>query len=211
MNNARRYDTYDRKGPKVFAGEYAAHTRPVKMNSFEAALAEAAFLTGVERNADVVQLATYAPLLAHVDAWQWNPDMIWFDNLRLVRSVNYWVQQLYCHNKGTNVLPLTRNGMTVAGEEQLYASSVIDTRKKEIIIKLVNTSADSRDIRIKIENPGRGSKLSKQVKATILTGDLKTENTLDYPDNIIPVDFQLELNGDELILNVKTSLLMCTG
>ncbi len=203
LNNARRYDTYDRKGPKVFAGEYAAHTRPVKMNSFEAALAEAAFLTGVERNADVVQLATYAPLLAHVDAWQWNPDMIWFDNLRLVCSVNYWVQQLYCHNKGTNVLPLTRNGVTVAGEEQLYASSVIDTRKKEIIIKLVNTSADNRDIRIKIENPGRGSKLSKQVKATILTGDLKTENTLDNPDNIIPVDFQLELNGNELILNVK--------
>lgn len=203
LDNARRYDKYDRKGPKVFAGEYAAHTTPVKINSFEAALAEAAFLTGIERNADVVQLATYAPLLAHIDAWQWNPDLIWFDNLRLVRSVNYYVQQLYSHNKGTNVVPLTRNGQTVAGEDQLYASAVIDAGKKEVIIKLANVATNDRDIKIKLENLGKGVTLSKSVKATVLIGSMKEENTLDEPNKTIPVEYQLELAGNELVLHVK--------
>ena len=73
----------------MFAGEYAAHVaspgRPGNRNNWQAALAEAAFLTGLERNADVVRMASYAPLFAHVDAWQWAPDLIWFDNLRVVR------------------------------------------------------------------------------------------------------------------------------
>ena len=100
-SNASRYDEYDRKGPKVFAGEYAAHAKH-DPNSWEAALSEAAFMTGLERNADVVYQATYAPLFAHVEGWQWRPDLIWFDNLSSVRSANYYVQQLYGENKGTN-------------------------------------------------------------------------------------------------------------
>jgi alpha-L-arabinofuranosidase len=203
LSNAQRYDTYDRKGPKVFAGEYAAHTRPVKKNSFESALAEAAFLTGIERNADVVHLATYAPLLAHVDAWQWNPDLIWFDNLRLVKSVNYYVQQLYSHNKGTHILPLTRNAEVVAGNEQLYASAVIDVRKKEIIVKLANTSADERDIRIRIDTPDKGMRLSTEVRATLLSGGMHEENTLEDPRRILPVDYGLRLMGKTLSLKVK--------
>ena len=94
-----RYDNYDRSGPKVFAGEFAAHI-PVKKdgpqsNTWEAALAEAALMTGLEHNGDVVQLASYAPLFAHVDAWQWNPNLIWFDNLRSFGTVNYYVQQAF--------------------------------------------------------------------------------------------------------------------
>ena len=203
LDNARRYDTYDRNGPKVFAGEYAAHTRPTKKNSFEAALAEAAFLTGIERNADVVHLATYAPLLAHVDAWQWNPDLIWFDNLRLVKSVNYYVQQLYSHHKGTNVLPLTRNGEVVAGHEQLYASAVMDAQKKEIIIKLANTSTAARDINIRINLPRKGMELSAGIHATVLSGDMQQENTLDEPLAIVPVDYTLPLAGETLSLKVS--------
>ena len=103
-----RYDKYDRKGPKVFAGEYACHgANGKKWNHFNAALLEAAFMTNLERNADIVHMATYAPLFAHVEGWQWRPDLIWFDNLRSVRTCSYYVQQLYSHNKGTNVLPLT--------------------------------------------------------------------------------------------------------
>ena len=79
-SNASRYDKYDSKGPKVFAGEYAAHAENDR-NSWEAALSEAAFITGLERNADVVYQASYAPLFAHVEGWQWRPDLIWFDNL----------------------------------------------------------------------------------------------------------------------------------
>src|SRR5690606_29715585 len=85
FENASRYDDYDRNGSKVFAGEYAAQSvriaSPDNKNNWLTALAEAAFLTGVERNADVVTLASYAPLFGHVDGWQWTPDLIWVDNL----------------------------------------------------------------------------------------------------------------------------------
>ncbi len=95
-----RYDNYDRKGPKVFAGEYACHGRGKKWNHFNAALLEAAFMTGLERNADIVHMATYAPLFAHVEGWQWRPDMIWFDNFSSFPTASYYVQQLYAKNKG---------------------------------------------------------------------------------------------------------------
>ena len=84
LSQGARYDNYDRKGPKVFAGEYACHGKGKKWNHFHASLLEAAFMTGLERNADIVHMATYAPLFAHVEGWQWRPDMIWFDNLNSV-------------------------------------------------------------------------------------------------------------------------------
>lgn len=117
LNQGSRYDNYDRKGPKVFAGEYACHGEGKKWNHFYTSLLEAAFMTGMERNADVVHMATYAPLFAHAEGWQWRPDMIWFDNLRSVKTVSYYVQQLYSLNKGTHVLPLTMDNRPVAGEE----------------------------------------------------------------------------------------------
>ena len=203
LDNAKRYDGYDRKGPKVFAGEYAAHTRPVKKNNFESALAEAAFLTGIERNADVVHLATYAPLVAHVDAWQWNPNLIWFDNLRVVRTPNFYVQQLYAHHKGTNVLPITRNSQVIAGDDQLYASAVMDTQKKEIIIKLANTATSDREINIRIDRLAKGVNLKKEVQMTVLSGEMQKENTLDNPDALIPKDDSLVMNDNVLKVNAK--------
>ena len=130
LSQGARYDNYDRKGPKVFAGEYACHIAGKKYNHFYPALLEAAFMTGLERNADIVHMATYAPLFAHVEGWQWRPDLIWFDNLDVVRTSSYYVQQLYATYKGTNVLPLTMNGKPVTGAEGqdgLFASSVINT------------------------------------------------------------------------------------
>jgi alpha-L-arabinofuranosidase len=108
LSNANRYDKYSRKGPKVFAGEYAAHGQG-EHNNWEAALSEAAFMTGLERNADVVYQSTYAPLFAHIKGWQWKPDLIWFDNLKSLRTVNWYVQMMYGTNKGTDVLRLTEN------------------------------------------------------------------------------------------------------
>lgn len=129
LSQGARYDNYDRKGPKVFAGEYACHGKGKKWNHFHASLLEAAFMTGLERNADVVHMATYAPLFAHVEGWQWRPDMIWFDNLNSVRTVSYYVQQLFATHKGTNVLSLTMNKKPVTGAEGqngLFASAVCD-------------------------------------------------------------------------------------
>jgi alpha-N-arabinofuranosidase len=111
LSHADRYDGYDRKGPKVFFGEYAAQSDFIvstkNRNNLETALAEAAFMTGLERNADVVRMASYAPLFAHVDGWQWTPDLIWVDNLRVLRTPNYYVQQLFSRNRGDVVLPVT--------------------------------------------------------------------------------------------------------
>jgi alpha-L-arabinofuranosidase len=100
LENNGRYDTYDRTGPKVFLGEYASLD-----NRFSNALAEAAYMTGLERNADVVKLASYAPLLADVHHNQWRPDMIWFDNHRSWGSASYEVQKLFMNNTGDRVVP----------------------------------------------------------------------------------------------------------
>ncbi len=202
LKAATRYDNYDRKGPKVFAGEYACHTRPVKKNSFEAALAESAFLTGVERNADVVQLATYAPLLAHVDAWQWNPDLIWFDNLRMVKSVNYYVQQLYSHYKGTNVLPTKLNGDNITGQDGLYANAVIDLAKRQIIVKVANTSTAEKNVKIQLANLKQRSLVKPVAEAILLKGDMDRENTLDEPSTTVPKASQVNLSGNDLDVKV---------
>ncbi|GAA4889688.1 alpha-L-arabinofuranosidase C-terminal domain-containing protein [Streptomyces coeruleoprunus] len=105
LENNRRYDAYDRKGPKVFLGEYASLD-----NKFRNALAEAAFMTGLERNADVVKLASYAPLLADVDSNQWRPDMIWFDSTRSWGSTSYETQKLFMNNTGDRVVPSEATG-----------------------------------------------------------------------------------------------------
>ena len=149
LSQGARYDNYDRKGPKVFAGEYACHGKGKKWNHFHASLLEAAFMTGLERNADIVHMATYAPLFAHVEGWQWRPDMIWFDNLNSVCTVSYYVQQLFATHKGTNVLSLTMNKKPVTGAEGqngLFASAVCDKNKNEIIVKVVNTSGKKQSL-----------------------------------------------------------------
>lgn len=188
LSHGLRYEGYDRKGPKVFAGEYACHGKGKKWNHFETSLYEAAFMTDLERNADVVDMATYAPLFAHVDGWQWRPDMIWYDNTRMYKSVSYYVQQMYACNKGTNVLPLTMNGKSVAGQEGqdgLFASAVVDKKKGEIIVKVANTSDKAQDVTLNLN----GLKGSRSATATTLQSDnMDAENTLDNPNLIRPVE-----------------------
>lgn len=188
LSHGLRYEGYDRKGPKVFAGEYACHGKGKKWNHFETSLYEAAFMTDLERNADVVDMATYAPLFAHVDGWQWRPDMIWYDNTRMFKSVSYYVQQMYACNKGTNVLPLTMNGKSVAcqeGQDGLFASAVVDKKKGEIIVKVANTSDKAQDVTLNLN----GLKGSRSATATTLQSDnMDAENTLDNPNLIRPVE-----------------------
>ena len=188
LSHGLRYEGYDRKGPKVFAGEYACHGKGKKWSHFETSLYEAAFMTDLERNADVVDMATYAPLFAHVDGWQWRPDMIWYDNTRMFKSVSYYVQQMYACNKGTNVLPLTMNGKSVAGQEGqdgLFASAVVDKKKGEIIVKVANTSDKAQDVTLNLN----GLKGSRSATATTLQSDnMDAENTLDNPNLIRPVE-----------------------
>ena len=188
LENAGRYDDYPRNGPKVFAGEYASHMKgingsTVAMNNFGAALSEAAFMTGLERNADVVLQATYAPLFAHVEGWQWRPDLIWFDNLTSVRSVNWYVQMLYATNRGTHVLSLTENGKAVKGDNGLYASAVFDKANKSYIVKIANAGNEEQTITLNF----KGLKKLPAAKVTTLhADDPKATNTLENKENVVP-------------------------
>lgn len=193
--NRHRYDKYDRKGPKVFAGEYACHGKGKKWNHFNASLMEAAFMTGFERNADVVHMATYAPLFAHVKGWQWRPDMIWYDNLRMFKSCSYYVQQLYGHYKGTNVLPITMNGRNVCGDDDqngLFASAVCDKNNGSIYIKVANVSEKAQPVKLNL----KGLKKATGAKVITLTSsDPVAENTLDNPEKITPKESNVTLSG----------------
>ena len=192
---ANRYDSYPRKGPKVFAGEYACHGAGKKWNHFNAALMEAAFMTGLERNADVVEMATYAPLFAHVEGWQWRPDAIWYDNLRKFNSCAYYVQQLYSLNKGTNMLTLTMNGKPVAGnpdQDGLFASAVYDKDSNEVIVKVINTSDKAQEVTLNL----KGMKGTHNAQLIFFHNDnLTAENTLEEPEKIIPRTMSITVNA----------------
>lgn len=202
LSAGNRYDNYNRKGPKVFAGEYACHgANGKKWNHFNAALLEAAFMTNLERNADIVHMATYAPLFAHVEGWQWRPDMIWFDNLRSVRTCSYYVQQLYSHNKGTHVLPLTMDGKPVSGQDGqdgLFASSVWDKNSNTYIVKVINVSEVPQPITLNFQGLKKKSELTIGKVITFTTDDILKDNTVDEPGNIIPKENNIAIEGNVL-------------
>lgn len=172
LGNATRYDTFDRKGPKVFAGEYASHTgrsdAPESRNNWEAALSEAAFMTGLERNADVVVMTAYAPLFANKNAWQWNPDLIWFDNLNAMPTPNYFIQQIFSINKGDQVWPISENGQALTGSDSLYSSVTFVENTKTLLVKLVNVSNASKIINL--ETKGAKPKSNGSITIETLSG-----------------------------------------
>ena len=181
-----RYENYDRKGPKVFAGEYACHGKGKKWNHYEASILEAGFMTDLERNADVVYMTAYAPLFAHVEGWQWRPDLIWYDNTRMFKSCSYYVQQMYATNKGTHVLTTTMDKQFVAGQEGqdgLFASSVFDKNTGEIIVKVINTSKQTQSVTLNLLGL-KGEHTARTI--TLCHDGMDDENTLDNPELITP-------------------------
>jgi alpha-N-arabinofuranosidase len=199
LNNSTRYDNYDRKGIKVFAGEYAVHgkegTEPESRNTWWSALCEAAFMTGLERNADVVSMASYAPLLAHVDAWQWRPDLIWFDNLSTIGTPNYYVQKMFSNYKGTGVVQVLSNGKALTGQEGVYASSSIDRKAGKLYIKLVNSTEKSKPVTLTL---GPLPYLKDAVKETLKSGSKDDFNTIAKPRLIYPVSSTVKVAGKKI-------------
>ena len=188
LNSGLRYENYDRKGPKVFAGEYACHGKGKKWNHYEASILEAAFMTDMERNADVVYMTAYAPLLAHVDGWQWRPDLVWFDNTEMFKTVSYYVQQMYAKNKGTNVLKLTMDGKPVAGQDGqngLFASAVLDANANTVIVKVINTGKTAQNISLNLIGL-KGEKTAKTI--TLNHNGMDDENSIENPNKIAPVN-----------------------
>jgi alpha-L-arabinofuranosidase len=184
ISNQYRYDAYKRNATKVYVGEYASWGNKVKN-----AMAEAAYMTALERNGDVVAMASYAPLLAKKGFTQWNPDMIYFSNTGACPTVNYYVQQLFSTNQGDtyfeNVIVKDPADSVLAG------SCVQDSKTGDIILKVVNAGSAAKSVKIKLS---RFKKIMRDATCTILTGDANAVNTFEQPKAVIPVqlDFKAE-------------------
>jgi alpha-L-arabinofuranosidase len=195
FNNTKRYDNYDRQGPKVFFGEYAAQSDKIvsvhNRNNLECALAEAAFMTGLERNAEVVRMASYAPLFAHIDGWQWTPNLIWVDNLRSYGTPNYYVQQLFARNRGDVIVPVK---LEVATGKKLYASATRDNATGEIIVKVVNGDATPAEVKLNLAALGNST---AQARVTVLAGANRTdENSFTEPKKVFPTETTLPISSE---------------
>ncbi len=199
LENVNFYDNYNRNDPKLFVGEYAAQSvgvaSPDNRNNLKCALYEAAFMTGMERNADLVRMTCYAPLFGQEDAWQWRPDMIWFDNLNVYGSANYYVQKLFSLNPGTNLLKVQLSDVPNLDDTKkaLSVCSTLDKKAGEVIIKAVNVT--DKALRADIELQGV-TKAGPQAKAIILAGkSLDDENSLKEPKKVYPTEKSVSVNS----------------
>jgi alpha-N-arabinofuranosidase len=204
--NANRYDDYDRNGPKIFAGEYAAQSvqiaSPDNKNNWNCALSEAAFMTGLERNADIVVMTSYAPLMAHAEGWQWTPDLIWFNNMTSYGTANYYVQKMFSNHAGTDLLKITNNGTQLAGQEELYASAVKDANTNELIVKVVNTADNPQPISVKIKGPNVST---EALVLTMATDEMDAVNSFESPKKVSPTESTLALKRGTLEAEVPSN------
>ena len=186
--NQKRYDSYKRSESKVYLGEYASQG-----SKLFNALAEAAYMTGLERNGDVVCMASYAPMLARAGHTQWNPDLIYFNSTAISPSVNYYVQKLFSVNQGDiyfdNVVSMTSQGKT--SDSTLAASCVKDSKTGDIILKLVNIGKGAKTMEIDLS---RFKGVVANGTCTVLTGAADAKNSLEKPGNIVPVTSDLKVN-----------------
>jgi alpha-L-arabinofuranosidase len=200
LQNAKRYDSYPREGAKIFAGEWAAQSERTgsanNKNNMLTAISEAAFMTGLERNADVVQMASYAPLFAHVDGWQWSPDLIWVNNLSSYGTPDYYVQKLFSLHKGSKVVPITTGNEVIAGQDSLYASASIDAATKELIIKLVNVSGREKQSSLNIEGVNKLNCTGSLI--VLLDNDLNKMNSFEQPTLVSPKESTIKIKGKKV-------------
>lgn len=203
-DNLARYDTYDRTGPKVYVGEYAAHDDK-RRSTLRSALAEAAFLTSLERNGDVVTFSSYAPLLARRGHTQWTPDLIYFNATEVFPTLNYTVQKLFGENRGDTYLPTT----LVSESKMLAASTVRDRATGDVVVKLVNGSAAPQTITFRFtESDGAGAlPASVQAQRTVFAGAADAVNEDGMPPAVVPQVDTLALEG-ETALEVPANALL---
>ena len=207
FKNATRYDSYDRNGPKVFVGEYAAQSvgigRTENRSNWECALSEAAFMTGMERNADVVVMSSYAPLFAEKDAWQWMPDLIWFDTLNDYGTPSYYVQQIFSRNRGDVILPTTISPAQPPDQVQkLYVASSRDATTGEVIVKVVNAMTQTAETSIRLAGV-TGAVSSTAAMTTLAGATLQDENSFANPKKISPVSSIVDNAGPAFTFSFK--------
>lgn len=178
-------------------GEYAAHTFG-RQNNWQAALAEAAFLTGVVRNSDVVIMASYAPLLNRVDLSQWVPDLIWFDSTRFFLTPSYFVQKLYAQVCGNYFLSseLTNEELDLVGYrfKSLYHVCTYDADSKHVVIFIVNPWPEDRNIEIRLVGD---KEIENEIEVIKIVGSPTAINNFD-DYSIVPVHEQLITSSEKV-------------
>lgn len=180
LNNLGRYDGYDRRKGKVFVSEYAAHDTG-RRTTLRAALAEAAFMTGLERNGDVVEMACYAPLLGKIGNTQWNPNLIYFTNERIIPTISYYVQRMFGEHCGDLYLPVDVSDS--GGDGSLAVSCVRDSKTGMLIVKLVNTGEAPKPLRIEL---AEAEGIATRGVKTALSGEPMAVNDADNPQRVVP-------------------------
>ena len=148
-------------------------------------------MTGLERNADVVRMASYAPLFANTEAWQWTPDLIWVNSLNLYETPDYYVQQLFCLNRGDEVLSAQLDGIdtSASGIQSVYASATRDEQAEEVILKVVNPGDAAQNIQINLAGV---KNVAPEAVEFVLAGSSDDENSMDQPEHIAPVKSSIE-------------------
>ncbi|WP_319481934.1 alpha-L-arabinofuranosidase C-terminal domain-containing protein [uncultured Draconibacterium sp.] len=199
LGNQQRYDSYKRNATKVYLGEYASWG-----NKMWNAIAEAAYMTALERNGDVVAMASYAPLLAKQNFTQWTTDMIFFNNTNICLTPNYHVQKMFMSNQGDfyfdNVVEVAQNDTTLA------ASCVYDSQSGDIILKMVNAGNSAKTMKI---NLARFKNMIPKAKLTLLKADPEAENALENPESVVPElsDFTVQKKFDYKVPTMSFSLI----
>nr|MCU0793852.1 alpha-N-arabinofuranosidase [Opitutaceae bacterium] len=188
--NLHRYDAYDRAGSRVYLGEYAAHEED-RRSTLRSALAEAAHLTALERNGDIVAFASYAPLLAKRGHTDWSPDLIYFTNASVYPTINYEIQRLFSLHAGDHWLPARLDPAPAPGE-RLAVSTVRDSASGDLIVKLVNGDASARALRL--EAPAFA--FATAVATTLSAPDDSVAREDDRPDPVSLLTVPLTRSAD---------------
>ena len=190
LSDANHYDKTDRNGPKIFVGEWATREGEPTPN-LQAALGDAAWMAGMERNSDIVIMSSYAPLFVNVNpgGMQWEADLIGYDALSSYGSSSYWAQVMFANHLGTEVVAAE---LADVGP-RVYTSVTRDEKQRKLFIKIVNANSDAKHLAIDLEGV---TSVKHEATLTILTGKSpEATNSITRPENIVPVKHQIELRG----------------
>ena len=192
FHDTTHYDKTDRNGPKIFVGEWATREGTPTPN-LGAALGDAAWMTGMERNSDIIVMSCYAPLLVNVNpgGMQWESDLIGYDASRSYGSPSYYAQVIFAQHVGD----VTLGSNIENGGSKLFYSVTKDTKAKRIYLKLVNAASHAQAVDLKFT----GGTLAKTGTLVMLNGrSTQATNTVEQPTNIVPVQSPLPNIGSEL-------------
>jgi alpha-N-arabinofuranosidase len=190
LEDANHYDKTDRNGPKIFVGEWATREGEPTPN-LEAALGDAAWMTGMERNSDIVIMASYAPLFVNVNpgGMQWATDLIGYDALSSYGSPSYWAQVMFGSYLGTEVVASTLTN----GGPRVYASATRDDKLRKLFIKVVNASSEAEPVSIALAGV---AKVEREAKLIALSGKTpNATNSIANPEAVVPIERIIKVAG----------------